>query len=47
VPLNLIEQTPAQIMFLEQVAEAAHHGLVGHRSRPNSIPAKRRITRES
>jgi hypothetical protein len=29
--LYLVEQLPAQIMRLEQVAGAAHRGLVGHR----------------
>src|SRR6202011_3581855 len=43
MPLHLIEQPPAQIVLFEQVAEAAHRGLVGHGSRPRSILTKRRI----
>jgi hypothetical protein len=31
VPLDFVEQPPAQIVRLEQVAEAAHRGLVRHR----------------
>ena len=31
VSLDLVEQPPAQIVRLEQVAEAAHRGLVRHR----------------
>jgi len=31
VPLYLVEQRPAQILRLQQVAEAAHRGLVGNR----------------
>src|SRR5439155_1727554 len=31
VPVHLVEQLTAQIVLLEQVAEAAHRGLVRHR----------------
>jgi hypothetical protein len=45
--MHLIEQPPAEIVLFEQVAEAAHPGLVGTGSRLRSIPTERRITSES
>jgi hypothetical protein len=43
----LVEQPPAQIVFLEQVAEAAHRRLVRHRLAAkvdaNKTPHRRRI----
>jgi hypothetical protein len=48
VPLHLVEQQPAQIVLLEQVAEAAHRRLVGHRLAAEvAMPTKRRIADES
>ena len=31
MPLHLVEQLPAQIVGFQQMAEAAHRGLVRHR----------------
>src|SRR5262249_46616866 len=38
VPLHRVEQPPAQIMLLEQMAEAAHRGFVGDRLAPEIDP---------
>src|SRR5262245_28373618 len=47
MPLHLFEQPPAQIMLLEQMAEAAHRRFVGHRLAaeidPDKTPHRRRI----
>src|SRR5262249_61278973 len=40
VPLYLLEQLPAEIVRLEQVAEAAHRGLVGNRLAAEIDPDK-------
>jgi hypothetical protein len=47
VPLHLVEQPPGQIVLLEQVAEAAHRGLVRNRLAAEIDPDERRIARES
>src|SRR5262249_61607985 len=38
VPTPLAEQPPAQVMLLEQMAEAAHRGFVGYRLAPEIDP---------
>jgi hypothetical protein len=40
MPLHLLEQLLAQIVRLEQVAEAAHRRLVRHRLAPEIDPDK-------
>jgi hypothetical protein len=42
VPLHLVEQPPAQIVLLQQVAEAAHRRFIRHRLSPKSLPSRRR-----
>jgi hypothetical protein len=47
MPLHLIEQSAAQIVRLEQVAEAAHRRLVRHRLATEIDATNRRIATES
>jgi hypothetical protein len=47
VPLRLVEQPPAQIVLLQQVAEATHRRLVGHRLAAEIDPDKAAIASES
>jgi hypothetical protein len=47
VPLHLVEQPSAEIVRLQQVAEAAHRRLVRHRLAAEIDPDKRRIASES
>ena len=42
-----LEELLSKRMRLQQMAEAAHRGLIGHGISPRSIPANRRIDTES
>jgi hypothetical protein len=42
MPLHFVEQLLAQIVRLEQMTEAAHRRLVGHRLATESLPSRRR-----
>src|SRR5580700_5528869 len=42
MPLHFVEQLLAQIVCFEQMAEAAHRRLVGHRLAAESLPSRRR-----
>jgi hypothetical protein len=47
VPVHLVEQSPPQIMLLQQMAEAAHCRLVRYRLAAEIDADKPRIGRES
>jgi hypothetical protein len=42
MPLHFVEQLLAQIVRFEQMTEAAHRRLVGHRLATESLPSRRR-----